>query len=270
MTPYELRNQIRGGIPVFGTLIVSPSPKWPEVVADCDLDFIFIDTEHIAIDRSQLSWMCHAYNGIGLPTLVRIPSPDPYTATMVIDGGASGVIAPYVESATQVQQLRGAVKKRPLKGKKLEETLAGKPLQPSLDEYVSQSAENRLLIVNIESVPAMDALESILKVPDLDGVLIGPHDLTCSLAIPEQYDHPIFLDACESIFKMARKHGVGAGIHFWGDVEQQINFLHRGANMLIHSADISLFQKHLRAELAAIKSASGIQTDDTFKTTTVI
>ena len=142
------------------------------------------------------------------------------------DGGASGVIAPYVESATQVQQLRGAVKKRPLKGKKLEETLAGKPLQPSLDEYVSQSAENRLLIVNIESVPAMDALESILKVPDLDGVLIGPHDLTCSLAIPEQYDHPIFLDACESIFKMARKHGVGAGIHFWGDVEQQINFLH--------------------------------------------
>ena len=70
MTPYELRNRIRGGLPVFGTLIVSPSPKWPEVVADCDLDFIFIDTEHIAIDRSQLSWMCHAYNGIGLPTLV--------------------------------------------------------------------------------------------------------------------------------------------------------------------------------------------------------
>ena len=98
MTPHELRNRILGGIPVFGTLIVSPSPKWPEVVADCDLDFIFIDTEHIAIDRSQLSWMCHAYNGIGLPTLVRIPSPDPYTATMVIDGGASGVIAPYVES----------------------------------------------------------------------------------------------------------------------------------------------------------------------------
>ena len=69
---------------------------------------------------------------------------------------------------------------------------------------------------------------------------------------------------------MARKHGVGAGIHFWGDVEQQSNFLHRGANMLIHSADISLFQKHLRAELAAIKSASGIQTEDTFKPTTVI
>ena len=40
MTPYELRNHIRGGLPVFGTLIVSPSPKWPEVVADCDLDFI--------------------------------------------------------------------------------------------------------------------------------------------------------------------------------------------------------------------------------------
>ena len=51
MTPYELRNRIRGELPVFGTLIVSPSPKWPEVVADCDLDFIFIDTE---IDSSRL------------------------------------------------------------------------------------------------------------------------------------------------------------------------------------------------------------------------
>ena len=51
---------------------------------------------------------------------------------------------------------------------------------------------------------------------------------------------------------------IGAGIHFWGTVEEQAHFLALGANMLIHSADITLFQKHLRLELDAVKKAAGI------------
>ena len=57
----------------------------------------------------------------GLPPLVRIPSPDPYAATMALDGGAAGIVAPYVETPEQVQTLRGAVKLRPIKGRKLEQ-----------------------------------------------------------------------------------------------------------------------------------------------------
>ena len=58
---------------------------------------------------------------------------------------------------------------------------------------------------------------------------------------------------------------MGAGIHFWGDVEQQTRLLKLGANMLIHSADISLFQKHLQMELSAIKTAAGLTREDTCK-----
>jgi 4-hydroxy-2-oxoheptanedioate aldolase len=105
----------------------------------------------------------------------------------------------------------------------------------------------------------MVALDSILAVPDLDGVLIGPHDLSCSLGLPEQYDHPNFLAACETIFQKAREAGVGAGIHFWGGIEQQAYMLRLGANMLIHSADIILFQNHLRADLEAIRRAAGLE-----------
>jgi len=96
-------------------------------------------------------------------------------------------------------------------------------------------------------------------VPGLDGVLIGPHDLSCSLGLPEQWEHPKFLNACETIFRKARAAGVGAGIHFWGDPPQQARLLQMGANLLIHSADITLFKKHLQAELKAIKQAAGLQ-----------
>lgn len=258
MTSVDLLHALHSGAPVFGTLIVSPSPRWPDAVKGCGLDFVFIDTEHIALDRAELSWMCQAYAALGLPPLVRIPSPDPYAATMVLDGGAAGVIAPYVETVEQVQALRGAVKLRPIKGQKLQQMLQGVSAEPDLEKYMAEGAAKRLLIINIESVPAMEALDDILAVPGIDAVLIGPHDLSCNLGVPEQWDHPKFLEACETIFRKARAAGVGAGIHFWGEVDQHARFLKLGANMLIQSGDISLFQKHLRLELDAVKKAAGM------------
>jgi 4-hydroxy-2-oxoheptanedioate aldolase len=258
MTSADLRQRLLAGETIFGTLIVSSSLRWPDAVRRCGLDFVFIDTEHIALDRAELSWMCRTYAALNLPPMVRIPAPDPCAAATVLDGGAAGVIAPYVETAEQVQVLRGAVKLRPIKGQKLQQLLDGAEVESELKSYIEDGAKDRLLIVNIESVPAVEALDEILAVPDLDGVLIGPHDLSCSLGVPEQWEHPKFLSTCETIFRKARAAGVGAGIHFWGGVEQQVRFLKLGANLLIHSVDILLFQKHLRIELDTIKKTAGL------------
>jgi 4-hydroxy-2-oxoheptanedioate aldolase len=116
---------------------------------------------------------------------------------------------------------------------------------------------NNLLIVNIESAPAIDALDSILQVPDLDAVLVGPHDLSCSPGVPEQYDHKCLLEAVHTIFRKARAVGIGAGIHFWGDLDIEASFVRDGANLLIHSSDIELFAKHLSEELGSIRRAVG-------------
>lgn len=261
MTPKQFRERLVSGDKLFGTLLVSPSPRWMDAVKGTGIDFVFIDTEHVAIDREDLSWMCQAYSALGLPPLVRIPAPDPFAATMALDGGAAGVIAPYIETVEQVQALRGAVKMRPIKGNKLQRMLAGSKMEPDLESYIGNGANNRMLIINVESVPAMESLDELLAVPGIDGVLIGPHDLSCSLGVPEQYNHLDFLQACETIFRRARAAGVGAGIHFWGSVEEQTRLLELGANLLIHSADILLFQKHLRLELDAIRQASGAIVD---------
>jgi 4-hydroxy-2-oxoheptanedioate aldolase len=82
----------------YGTAILTASPLWPPMVKKTGVDFVFIDSEHIALDRSQLSWMCRTYSALGMPPLVRIPSPDPFQACQVLDGGAVGLIAPYIES----------------------------------------------------------------------------------------------------------------------------------------------------------------------------
>ena len=257
MTPAELKAALHNGKTVFGTLLVSPSPFWPKVVGDCGLDFVFIDTEHIALNRESVSWMCRTYGAMGLPPLVRIPTQDPNDATVVLDDGAAGVIVPYVEKPEVVRQMRAATKLRPLKGERAQDALSGKPLEPNLATYIEERSTNNLLLINIESVPAMEALDEILAEEGLDSVLIGPHDLSTSLGVPEQYHHQRFLEACETILGKARAAGIGAGIHHWLPPEKQVQFVNMGANLLIHKADITFFHTGLQRELGEIKTLLG-------------
>ena len=258
MTGKELNKALHDGTKVFGTVIVSTSPRWIDVVAQMDMDFVFIDTEHIPIDREMLSWMCHAYKGIGKAPIVRIPSPDPFQASMVLDGGASGVIAPYVETADEVRALVGAVKYRPLKGDRLKKALE-KPetLEPALTDYLTDRNADKSLIVNIESTPALDALDDILAVPGLDAVLVGPHDLTCNLGIPEQYNDKRYISAVDTIISKARAAHIGAGCHviYPDGLEQEIRWAKQGMNFIIHSADLLAFSRTISRDINEIRQS---------------
>ena len=258
MTGREIREALHQGRRVYSTAVVSPATRWHTLLTQANLDFVFLDTEHIPLGRETLSWMCQTYAALGIPPVVRIPSPDPFEACKVLDGGAGGIIGPYVETADQVRALVGAARYRPLKGQRLKEALQNPDvLEPELRTYLERRNENTILIVNIESVPAIENLDEILSVPGLDCVLIGPHDLSCSLGIPEQYRHPRFDEAARTIFAKARERGVGAGIHFWEGLDQEIEWANAGANLIMHSSDMALFGKSLKRELDEIRTALG-------------
>jgi len=252
----SLSRALREGQRVYATAVVSPSPLWPAALAAAGVDFVFIDTEHTPLDRNGVAWMCRLCRAVGVPPVVRIPCPDPFEACKVLDAGAAGIIVPYVETAEQVRALSGATRFRPVKGRRLTEALAdANTMEPELGAYLERRNADSLLIVNIESTPAMENLAEILAVPGLDAVLIGPHDLTCSLGIPEQYTHPRFEQAVRQIVGQARAVGVGAGVHYWVGVEQEIAWARFGANLIMHSSDLMLFSQNLRRELAEIREA---------------
>jgi 4-hydroxy-2-oxoheptanedioate aldolase len=170
--------------------------------------------------------------------------------------GAAGVVAAYIETAEEVRSLRGAVKLRPLKGRKLEEILSGcRELDGELAGYVRRRNENNILLVNIESAAAVENLEEILAVPDLDGLLIGPHDLSCSLGVPEQYDHPVFAEAVLRIITKARASRVGVGVHNLPELAQETRWARAGLNLILHRSDVGLFRRGLRENLNALRRA---------------
>src|SRR3989442_1764820 len=211
MNGRDIIKNLHEGRRVFSSAIVATSPLWPNLAKQTGIDFVFVDTEHTPIGRETLSWICQTYQALGVPPVVRIPCNDPFEACKALDAGAGGIIGPYVETLDQVRGLVGAVKMRPLKGGRLQDALLGrKPLEPELRDYLDKRNGDKILIANIESIPAMENLHEICSVPGLDAVLIGPHDLSCSLGIPEQYQHPRFDEAVQTIFRIARAHQVGA------------------------------------------------------------
>ena len=264
MDSKEFLKRLKKGKRLYGTAILSPSPLWPLAVKKTGVDFVFIDTEHVPIDRTTLSWMCQVYRANGLPPLVRIPSPDPQQACKVLDGGASGILAPYIESAEQVRELVGAVKFRPLKGGRLKKALQNPDsLESKLKDYLGDWNKGNFLIINIESVPALENLEQILAEPGLDGVIIGPHDLSISLGVPEQYDNPRFEQAVKKIISKAREKGLGVGIHLSEGAQMQIKWAKEGVNIIVHSSDIILFQQRLKEDITDIRRALAEQDDET-------
>jgi len=252
----EIRKMLREGKLVYSTCATVQAPHWPQLVKQAGVDFVFLDTEHTPISRETLSWMCKVYSSLGIPPVVRLPYPNAFEASKVLDGGAQGIIGPYVETADQVRELAGAVRWQPLKGSRLQEALQNPDcLEPELQSYLEDRNCDRLLIVMIESVAGIENLDEILSVPGLDCVFIGPHDLSCSLGIPEKYSHPKFDVAVRTIFSKAREHNVGAGIHFWEDLDMEIEWSRAGGNLVMHSSDVSLFGSGLKRELEGLRDA---------------
>lgn len=235
-------------------MIMSTSPKWPDRVKSLGLEFVFLDTEHVAIDRDKLSWMCQLYHALNLAPVVRIPSPEAYLASMALDGGACGVMVPYVESAEQVKEMVGAVKFRPLKGAKLKNIIdRHDPYELELENYLVKNNEHCSLIIQIESSAGILALDEILAVPGIDAILIGPHDLSCSLGIPEQYRHPMFDKAVRDIIRKVRSKNIGIGIQFFNGIDLEVSWGKEGLHIFSHSADVAGFVQKVGEDLKQIK-----------------
>lgn len=268
MADADLAAMLRGDKTAYGTLMISPSSAFAAAAASTGIDFVFIDTEHVPLDRDELSRMCMLYQALGLPPLVRIPKADAVLARAAIDAGACGIVASYIETVDQARELRRAVKLKPLQGELLElamdepERFARE--HPRTAALVAERNASTALVLNIESRPAINNLDALLGVPGVDAVLIGPHDLSFNLGVPEDFASDIFQDAVATIFAKARAAGVGAGIHQGlppttpgMTPTDAARWIRGGCNVYVHAADASLFATLLKRDVEAIRHDSG-------------
>jgi len=177
---------------------------------------------------------------------------------MMIDGGAEGIVAPYVETKAQVETLIGAVRYRPIKGELLRQIIyrERKP-EEKLIKFWDDFNANTYLIIGIESVPAIENLEKLLDYDEVDGVFLGPHDITSSMEIPEEYANPKFLDAMKHVIKTCKSMGKGVGLHrdFSKDVNRKM--IDEGMNFILHDSDVMKSVAIIKHDFSEIREMYG-------------
>lgn len=252
-----LRAKLHAGQPVYGICMEGiGQARWPKYLADLGLDYVWLESEHSPNNRESLAWAAQLYAALGIAPLVRIPEISNAQASMAVDLGAQGVIAPYVETVEQVRTLVGGVKYRPLKGEALAAVLErGEFPNPETKAYIESYNADTNLIIMIESPAGVRNLPDLLAVGGVDAVLIGPHDLSISHGIPEQYEHPLFTAALEQIIAVCRAHQVGVGMHFIGNTpDWALKLARKGFNFISYKGDTLFTAEGVRAELGYLRA----------------
>ncbi len=273
MTGKLIREKLHRGECVFGTHIASlMNPVAAAMATEMDLDFAFFCTEHMPLDRTEVSLLCQLYAAKGISPIVRVPTCDETSIAMALDAGAEGIVIPYLETPEQVHRAVGATKYRPLKGRQLDDVLSGrKTLSKKTSDFLNEFNPNNYLIIGVESVEAINNLESLISIPGVDGVFLGPHDITVSMGLPAEYENPIFIDAIEDIIRRCRKRSIGVGLHTTllklDDLVLQ-RFIDAGMNWFINGADIVIMRDAMNAQLEELRSRTGNLPVDRFKLAT--
>lgn len=258
MNGEEFREALRRGDTVYGTMLtLAHGARWAAVFGRLGFDYVIIDTEHSPFGRHEVGDMSAALAAVGVTPIVRIPYPDPHQARIAIDAGGHGVLAPYVERPEDARAIVAAARLRPLKGALHDAARdEGHYVNPETEEYLGRFNRRAAVIIGIESVPALERLDAILAVPGIDAIFIGPHDLSISLGVPEQYDHPRFQEAVGQIIEQSQARGIPAGGH-WMQVEQVRHWMGHGSRFILYNMDARAMSEGYRRDLLAIKGAAG-------------
>lgn len=255
----QIRERLLRGERVYGTHVVNfGNPITTRMASEIEYDFIFICTEHMPVDRTEVSLMCQYWALRGVSPIVRIPYPSAQLAGMFIDGGAQGIVAPYVERVDEVKELVGAVRYRPIKGEFLQNLVNG-VRKPSckLKEFFEHFNQSLYLIIGIESVAAIDRLEELISIEGVDGVFLGPHDITCSMEIPEEYENPEYIRVVKDVIRRCRQKGKGVGIHTDLTLPRVKPFLDAGINFMLHASDITKCRQMMTGDLKTLRVSLG-------------
>ena len=254
MNGEQLRNKVSNGGIVYGTMLsLSRNPRWSTAMSQFGLDYVIIDTEHSPRGRDDIADFLAAFGFSGIVPIVRIPTPETHYVTMAIDAGSHGVLAPYCETVEEAKAVAAACRWRPLKGALARKAIDADELpSQATREYLEDRNRNNVCIIGIESVPAIENLDNILDVKGIDGVFVGPNDLSISLGVPDQYDHPDYEAALRQILSVCASHGTPTLIHHQ-TVELTQKWLREGARFVLYSSDSRTMHNGFREEFGAIK-----------------
>lgn len=255
MRPNRVKQKVQSGGVAIGTFVMEFNTTGiGRLAAEAGAEFAVFDMEHTGWSLETIRELMATTGGTEMIPLVRIPATEYHFIARALDMGAMGIMSPMVESADQAAKMVAAAKYPPVGRRGAAFTIAH-------DNYTSgdivkkiESANSQsLLLAQIETAAGVRHVDEIAAVPGIDVLWIGHFDLSNSLGIPGQFDHPEFQAALSAVLAACRKHGKVPGF-MASDIVNGKQLLDQGFRMLAYSGDLWIYQSALQAGVAALQA----------------
>ena len=251
----NLKRRLAGGEVSVGSWLQLAHPAHAEIMADAGFEWLVIDLEHSVITIREAEELVRIAGLSGIVPLVRVSSNDPVQIKRVMDAGAGGIVVPMVKTREEAERAVGAVRYPPT-GYRGVGLARAQGYGARFDEYCKWLEEESIVIVQIEHIEAVRNLSAIFQVSGVDGFIVGVYDLSGSLGVPGQFDHPLMRAALAEIKHRAAEHpGIIPGFHVVPQRPELVaEKVAEGYRLIAYSSDMLLLGEACRSGVRAMKA----------------
>lgn len=255
----EFKRRLKAGELLVAPMITIASETIPEVLSGSGFDWFFIDAEHGIFETRDIQNTVRAAGHV--PCLVRLASPQPTLVGKTLDTGAAGVIVPMVNTPEQATALVRAAKYPPdgTRGVGLGRA-HGNGFR--FNEYLSTANDDVVVVLQAEHIDAVDNIEAIVLTPGLDGILVGPYDLSASMGLIGQVDHPDVQAAIARVADSCKKQHIPLGV-FGVSADAVRPYVDNGFNLVVAGVDTVMLGQAGRRMQEAVRSGNRDITNQT-------
>lgn len=238
LKPNAFKRGLASGATQIGIWSSLCSPLAAEILGNTGFDWILIDTEHAPNDPGEVMGLLQALQGGSTSPVVRVPWNDPVLIKRLLDVGAPSLLVPYVQNEDEAARAVAAIRYPPrgMRGVAGYVRASGFGRIP---DYFTKAETEICLLVQTETVDALKRIEAMGRIDGLDGIFIGPADLSASMGYLGQPRHPEVRKAIEDAIRRIRKAGKAAGI-LTANAEDAKAFIGLGANFCAVGSDAGL------------------------------
>jgi len=228
-----------------------------EIMADAGFDWLCVDLEHSVIDFYDAEILIATIEAKGCIPYVRVGLNDPLIIKRILDAGAKGIIVPMVSSKSDAENAVQAVKYPPL-GSRGVGLARAQGYGFDFESYAKKINKETKIIAQIEHIDAIKNLESILKVPGIDGTIIGPYDLSGSMGKPGKYKDADVAEVLKKYEDISKNIDKPMGFHVIDpDHEQVLKKIKKGYTFIAFSLDTLFLGTICRQEMNLLRNSIG-------------
>lgn len=240
--------RLRAGETLLGAIIALPCAEVAELFSRAGFDWLFIDTEHAPLDVLAAQGLLQAAR---CPCLVRVPVGEEAVIKKALDIGAAGVVVPQVNTAQDAERIVRYCKYPP-RGSRGVGIVRAQGYGLDFQDYVAGANDHVLVMLQIEHIDAVRNIESIVRVPGVDALMIGPYDLSGSMGKLGQVNDPEVEQAIETVRRACAAAGMKLAI-FTATAEGMKPYLAKGYTLPIAGMDLMLLSAAARGVVQALK-----------------